>query len=238
MTKRAELHTHSHIRNRLFYCPLLYDAVQSVETILEKATELNIKILSITDHDSLKGYLKAKEIIKEKALDIIFVPGAEISSKDGHILAYGINKPVKKGLTAAETVSGIHEQGGIAVAAHLYSPNLPFFTHTSLGDEVFEADFDAIETPDPYSFRWAATKSLEAAKKLNLPTTVGSDAHQPEEIGKNIMYFPESTKNWQNVIENIKRGNFKTSTSKMSVTKMALRHLKRNFEIQILKRGV
>jgi len=166
------------------------------------------------------------------------VPGTEVSSEDGHILAYGTNKPVEKGLTAADTVSEIHRQGGIAVAAHLYSPNLPFFKPSSLGDGVFGAGFDAVEIPDSYSFRQAAAKSFEAAKELNLPTTVGSDAHQPEEIGKNLMYFPESTKNWQNVIENIKRGNFKTSTSKVNVTKMALRHLKRNFEIQILGRNL
>jgi len=109
---RADLHLHSHIGMRLWYCPLLYDSVQSVETILARALELGLDIISITDHDSLEGYLKAKKIIDEKNLNLTLVPGIEVSSKDGHILAYGVDKVVESGLTAAETVERIHRLGG------------------------------------------------------------------------------------------------------------------------------
>ena len=226
---RADLHLHSHTGLRLWYCPLLYDSVQSVETILARALELGLDILSITDHDSLAGYLKAQKIINEENLNLTLVPGIEISSKDGHVLAYGVDKVVEPGLTAAETVKRIHQLGGIAIAAHPYNP-------LALKDKILEVDFDAIEVFNSQTTQKANAKSLAAAKNLGLPCFAGSDAHQVEQIGSCLLYFPESTGGWRDVVENIKKGNFKTSTARTDLVEMSLRHLKRNFEIQILKR--
>lgn len=52
---KADLHLHHHLKKRLFYCPLLYDSVQTTAEIINRAVQLNIKIIAITDHDSLAG---------------------------------------------------------------------------------------------------------------------------------------------------------------------------------------
>jgi len=107
-----------------------------------------------------------------------------------------------------------------------------------LKDKILGVGFDAIEVFNSQSTQKANAKSLAAAGKLGLPCFVGSDAHQVEQIGSCLLYFPESARGWRDVVENIKKGNFKTSTARTDLVEMSLRHIKRNFEIQVLKKGV
>jgi hypothetical protein len=53
--------------------------------------------------------------------------GSEVSTADGHLLALGIDKDVKKGMKAEETVEIIKDQGGVAIAAH------PFRLRSGIG---------------------------------------------------------------------------------------------------------
>lgn len=220
---KADLHIHSHIRNRLFYAPFLYDSVLTVKSIVKKVKQLDIKIVSITDHDSLEGYMEIKRINKIGNLGLIVVPGCEISSKGGHILAYGINEEIKQGLSPEKTIDEIHKQGGIAIAAHPYMP-------LALKDKIFELDLDGIELTG-VSER-IRTKTIEAAIKLNLPGIVGSDAHQPQEIGKSSTFFRDSCKDHYDVIDAIKKHDFLTLTGKTNIIQMPLRHLWYNLLIQ------
>ena len=205
-------------RNRVFYPPFFHDSIQDVEAIAWRLIELKIRIVAITDHDSLDGYMMLERINKERKLGLIVVPGCEISSNEGDILAYGIKRKIEQGLGAAETISMIHEQGGIAVAAH---PYMPF----ALGDRIYRRGFDAIEVFNSLASRRKNGLAESAARKLSLPGIVGSDAHQKEEIGRSLMLFPKDTKDYHDVIKHIKRGDFETIRAGTSLFQMALRHI-------------
>lgn len=77
---KADLHTHT----------TASDGALSPRQLIEKASEKKLKSLSITDHDTIDGYLKAKEIARELGIELI--PGAEITAlwndREVHILAY------------------------------------------------------------------------------------------------------------------------------------------------------
>ena len=77
---KADLHTHT----------IASDGAFSAEELLEKAADKKLKIISITDHDTIKGYLNGKE--KAKDLNIELIPGVEISAvwkeREVHILIY------------------------------------------------------------------------------------------------------------------------------------------------------
>ncbi|MDZ7756670.1 PHP domain-containing protein [Rhodohalobacter sp.] len=77
---KADLHTHT----------IASDGAYSAEELLEKAAEKKLKIISITDHDTIKGYLSAKD--KARELNIDLIPGVEVSavwkSREVHILIY------------------------------------------------------------------------------------------------------------------------------------------------------
>jgi 3',5'-nucleoside bisphosphate phosphatase len=59
------------------------------EQVIEFSTLNGIDILAITDHDHLQGYLDAKEEAKKYGIRLI--PGAEITTPDYHLLAFGFN---------------------------------------------------------------------------------------------------------------------------------------------------
>src|SRR4029450_10551158 len=55
-------------------------------------------------------------------LGVDVVVGEEISTLNGHLLGLFLEELVPPGLTALETIARIHDQGGLAVAAHPFHP--------------------------------------------------------------------------------------------------------------------
>jgi len=220
----AELHCHSTCI-KLPYFPLFYDAVQTVEQILEQCLIKNIEILSITEHDSLEGFRIAQKIIEKKKLPIILIPGSEISTADGHMLAYGILKEIPRGLTAEKTVELIHEQNGLAFAAH---PFIPFF---SMKEKIFNLPLDGIEGGCAAANKSANVKAMAAAKKMKLPATSSSDAHSIYGMGKGRTIFTKKIKNWNEALVALRKGEFKIETDYQSWAKVAWDNISINIKI-------
>lgn len=106
---KADVHMHSNFS----------DGQPSIEKILdyvENKTELDI--IAITDHDTIKGALKARKIAKKRKFRFEIIIGEEVSSIEGHIVALFIKKRISPGLSAHDTLLNIKKQGGIAVLAH------------------------------------------------------------------------------------------------------------------------
>ncbi len=186
-TGKADIHIHSKHS----------DGSASIREILEyvqKYTDLNV--VAIADHDTLAGSLMARDIAHEYGLEA--VPAMEVSSRHGHILALYVEWPIPAGLSAEETIARIHEQGGIAVAAHAVEPFsaslLAIRPHViapwklkQMGVDGLEA-FNASITIPP--MEWLAHL---AARYLEVAVTGGSDAHYLGTIGRGITLFPGHT---------------------------------------------
>lgn len=80
MLPKADLHIHT----------VCSDGKLKPKEAVRLAKDKNLVSLSITDHDTFKGYLEARK--EAEILDIELIPGAEITSalgeKEAHILAY------------------------------------------------------------------------------------------------------------------------------------------------------
>ncbi|NTU75780.1 MAG: phosphotransferase, partial [Anaerolineaceae bacterium] len=70
-------------------------AVSAVLQHVIEQTELNV--IAITDHDEIKGALEAVELAPAFGIEV--VPGSEISTADGHVLALYIRQRVPAGLS-------------------------------------------------------------------------------------------------------------------------------------------
>ena len=93
-----------------------YDAHEPVELVLEHASDIGLDGVVITDHDEIDESLRAAELAP--AYGLVGIPGVEISTRHGHLLAIGIEERPEPGLPFMETVRTVRELGGIAVVPH------------------------------------------------------------------------------------------------------------------------
>lgn len=83
---RIDLHMHSNVSK---------DAQHSPRKLMELCHQNGLKIISITDHNSIQGISDAIEAIKELEMDMVIIPAIELdchfNGVDLHILGYGID---------------------------------------------------------------------------------------------------------------------------------------------------
>ena len=170
----VEFHTHS---------ALSFDGRDPVDLLLEQARAVGLDALAVTDHDRIDASLEAAE----KAADygLVGIPGMEVTSAAGHVLAFGVAERVPPGLPFAETVETIHELGGIAVVPHPFQKSRSGVAPNVSRKEL--AGADAIEVYNSRLLTGRANRRAERfAADWNLPMTAGSDAHISEMIGQAV----------------------------------------------------
>ena len=131
---------------------------------------------SITDHDSIEGSKKAYAMSKDFE-NIIVLRAVEISTIDGHILAYGVTELIPKKLSLEETIDKIHDLGGIAIAAHPFD-----FLRVCVGKQVIDTKIDGLEVINGRT-AIGNGKAKKIAKENSFLVTAGSDAHLAKNIG-------------------------------------------------------
>ena len=86
---------------------------------LAEATTLSA--LAITDHNNLRSAVEAVRFAEVSGLSVDVIPGIEISSEEGHIIALYVADEIPKGLTAVETIKRIHDQNGLVIIPHPFN---------------------------------------------------------------------------------------------------------------------
>jgi len=150
-----------------------HDGFCTLTQAVEKAKARRLSGIAIADHNTIAGHA---EISKFSDENFLIIPGIEVSSRDGHILGLGVNELIPRNLSAAETVDKIREQGGLAVAAHPFSP-------TRKTGVMFKAKFDAIEIFNSQAYFLSNPLAKKFAEQNKMPMTAGSDSHFPDEVG-------------------------------------------------------
>jgi predicted metal-dependent phosphoesterase TrpH len=106
----------------------------------------------------------------------------EVKTTQGELLCFFIHDLIPRGLTPEEAIDRVHAQGGIVGTPH------PLDSHRAgLGRENIlrlHGKLDFIEVFNARPLDPHANQAANAlASELNLPRTVGSDAHLLQEIG-------------------------------------------------------
>ncbi|HYM97345.1 MAG TPA: CehA/McbA family metallohydrolase [Candidatus Sulfotelmatobacter sp.] len=183
----ADLHVHTNHS----------DGRDSPPAVVEEARARGIKVIAVTDHDCIQGVLMAARHA-EALPDIDVIVGEEISTLDGHVLGLFLTELVPPWMSAAQTVKAIHDQGGLAVAAHPFwrtqcrAGCLPH----GVGNLIARVRFDAIEilnggfTP---SMVYANLIAGWVNTSVGLAETGSSDAHVKQAIGSAATLFEGST---------------------------------------------
>ena len=173
---KLELHTHNYYSLQE---KVLYDAVNSPEEMISQASKNKIDAVVISDHDTLDAIPRSKKSGKKEGIEII--PGCEITTEKGHLLAVNIQEEIKKNLSVEETMDKIHEQGGIGIASHP-------FDILSYGIGKYSKYCDAMEIFNPLNVdRLSNIKSKIFSNKFKIPKVTGSDAHSTKMLNHGVV---------------------------------------------------
>ena len=139
--------------------------------IVTRAVALGLEAIAITDHETIKG---AKAAMKVAQGRILIVPGMELKTEKGDLLALFVDEDVTT-RSFAEKVDEIHAKGGVAIVPHPGASPRITRAELSLADgyEAFNAILSAA----------ANNRSLEKAAGLGKSGFGFSDAHLVREIG-------------------------------------------------------
>ena len=135
--------------------------------------------------------------------DVIILPGVEVSSADGHIIALGVIEIIPRNLSADETIQRIHNQGGVAIVPHPYDPVcecVKLHNLTNMPDAVETMNADAL------SFTISSYLAKRDARKFNLPEVGGSDSHIPQTIGDCHTLVNSDTRSVKDILSAIRAG--------------------------------
>ena len=157
--------------------------------LLKIAKKLNFDGIAVTDHNTIKGSLAVKKLNKDPDFEVI--TGSEISTSQGNLLAYYINKDIQS-KKLFEILDEIKQQGGLAAIAHPFrsSPNSKHRFKYPI--EKIKNKIDAIEAFNARNLPGNNKKAIKIADKLNIPKIAGSDSHFAFELGKAYTLFDNS----------------------------------------------
>ncbi len=192
---KYDLHVHSRYSG---------DNDSDPEDIIEFAIEADLDGIAFTEHYSYEAseYVIALQEKYKKWISII--RGIEFSAREGHCLVFGVNtdRVLEKGSRIEEVIERINSLGGIAVPAH------PYRGAEGIGDRVFKlSGLTAIEGYNGCNIHAFNQHSIEAATKLGICFTGGSDAHLPSDVGSCYTIFKEQASQ-DNIVELLKNGGF------------------------------
>ena len=171
--QRADLHLHT----------TCSDGKPTPEELARRLARTRLAVAAVTDHDAIEGALRVEEALAGTGPEIVI--GSEVSTRDGHVLALFVIRDIVPAMSAEATIDAIHEQGGLAVAAHPYS------LAEGVGDLAARLPFDGVEilngSPlmEMSNARAAARLARTSAAMIG-----GSDAHVVWAAGQVYTLFP------------------------------------------------
>ena len=199
-----------------------YDSSAHPEVMINTAIKKGISCLAITDHNEIEGAKKAVKLAKNRP--ILIIPGLEIKSKAGDILALGVKEIIPSALSAKKTIQEIKKAGGWAFIPHPFGFNCSFREDLKKLVDII----DGIEVLNASLFASGNKKALAFAKKYNLPFIAGSDAHSPEFLGKAYLEIAGDNLSQEQVFEKIKNRQVRIEGQEANFLEKVLDHSMRN----------
>ena len=179
-----------------------YDGHDPVELLLEHAADIGLDGIVVTDHDVIHESLRAAELAPEYGL--VGVPGVEVSTAEGHLLAIGVREMPPRRVSLAETVTWVHENGGVAVVPHPFQRS----RHGVPRRVLKKTEVDAIEAYNAWLFTgYKNRRARRFAERCNYPGVAGSDAHTVPFVGRAYTELDAEERSEAGILDAIRHGS-------------------------------
>jgi predicted metal-dependent phosphoesterase TrpH len=174
---RVELHCHTYHS---------IDSLMLPGKILATLDRKRIDRVAITDHNTIAGALELYELAPHR-----IIPGEEVKTTAGELLAYFIREEVPKGLPPLEAIQALRQQGAFISVAHPFD-RMRSNQWTLEQLEEIAPLIDAVEVFNSRTHTDEPNREAGMfAAQHQLPGTAGSDAHAYFEIGRTTITCPD-----------------------------------------------
>lgn len=219
---KAELHCHNSFSNfHVGEDEAPYDCDITIPEQLERSHALGLDVLFVTNHNTLNGYQQILEYKNDhtKYKKIQVLPAEEITTNTGaHIIAYGISREIKGGLTLEEIIDEIKKQDAVSCAPHPFSLLDALRERAKMCDlvEIFNSNnVDVISNA-------RATKFSLDNNKIGI---AGSDSHVLSTLGR-CVNLVESENTLDDVLYAMKHNRITIQNTGYAHEKETLEHIK------------
>jgi predicted metal-dependent phosphoesterase TrpH len=162
-----------------------FDSLASPAAVVRAAAERGLTHLAITDHDRIDGALEAQRRAAGETPELQVIVGQEIRTTTGDLIGAFLRDAIPPGLSAAEAIAAVRDQGGLVGIAH------PFDRFRGSLGRGEAAAFEALAGSVDWIETWNArirvgdgnARAAELASRLEIPGVAVSDAHTLLEVG-------------------------------------------------------
>lgn len=198
-----DIHNHTIYRS--------YDSVLKPEELIDRAKQLGLDAVCITEHDFFWEPGAVEEFAVEHGF--LVLPGVEINTEDGHILVFGLERYIYGMHKTAFLKRIVDEVGGAMILAHPARRRLyPEDTVEAAVARAYQSGvFELVDGIEILNSRATDAENNFAAslnQKLGLRATGGSDSHGAWEVGRCATVFEQPVTCLQDLITEIKEGRF------------------------------
>ena len=162
-----------------------HDCAIETGDLLDQAEAIGLGGIAVTDHNVFGGALEAVELARGR--ELIVIPGEEVKTDNqGEVIGLFLQEEIPRGMTFADTVGAIRDQGGLVYVPHpfdrLHSIPDPATLHRHL------AEIDVLEVYNARLLRETFNdEALRFARKYRLLQGAGSDAHVLQGVGTGVV---------------------------------------------------
>ena len=204
-----DIHTHTY--------PTSDDSSLVPEQLIEEAMRIGLDGICITDHD---GFWKPEQIDElSKRHGFLVLPGCEVTTEEGHLLVYGLDRYVFGMHRAAFVRKLVDDAGGVIVVAHPYrrtysdpgengSATYAEMLERASRNSVF-AISDAVEVLNGRGTAKQNAFSQEVADRFDMNGTGASDAHRLEDVGTFATEFHKPVRSTEDLVRELAAGRFR-----------------------------
>ncbi|HEY0830132.1 MAG TPA: PHP domain-containing protein [Candidatus Dormibacteraeota bacterium] len=162
---------------------LASDGMVTPAQLVDAAVKARLDLIAVTDHDTMASVKETQE--RGAGAGLTVIAGQEITTAwpaQTHIMAWFLDKPVKRGMSVEDTVDAIHDQGALAIVPHPFMPVYFGSIQPRMLSRLIERHtVDGIETMFTAPIGGRRRKQLDdfySANRASLGAAVGgSDCH-------------------------------------------------------------